>query len=155
MKYVTQYSITFILAWSNPNVNNLIRSFLQGLHDRLIASIGSVIGSTFSAFRAAHHAEQQSYLEDLARKYESEGKAQLAEQVRMQAANLNMDDPGTEARLVFRNLLEDRTQAPTLCDSRDTEEPAPANEPRNSTSKKKRRRSKPSTPVDDMGISLD
>lgn len=136
-------------------MNRLIRSFLQGLHDRIIASVGSSIGSTFSTFRAAHHAEQQSFLEDLARKYESEGKTQLAEQLRSQAAALNMDDPGTEARLVFRNVLDDKSELPALADSSTTDHANPQAETPNSPPKKKRRGRKPSTPVDDMGISLD
>ena len=136
-------------------MNNLIRSFLQSLHDRIIASVGSTIGSTFSAFRAAHHAEQQSLLEDLARKYESEGKTQLAEQLRRQAAALSMDDPGTEARLVFRNVLDGQSELPALSDGRDSDHQTTETRPHSPTAKKKRRGRKTSTPVDDMGISLD
>jgi hypothetical protein len=136
-------------------MNRLIRSFLQGLHDRIIASVGSIIGSTFSTFRAAHHAEQQSFLEDLARKYESEGKTHLAEQLRSKAAALNMDDPGMEARLVFRNVLDDKSDLPALADSSATDRADSEADMPNRTPKKKRRGRKPSTPVDDMGISLD
>ena len=83
-------------------MNNLIRTFLESLHNRIIGSVGSMIGNTFSTYRAAHYAEQQSFLEDLARKYEAEGKTELANKLRTQAACLEVDDPGTEARIVFQ-----------------------------------------------------
>lgn len=134
-------------------MNKLIRSFLEGLHDRVIASVGSIIGNTFSTFRAVQHAEQQSVLEDLARGYEAEGKAQLAEQIREQALRLNMDDPGMEARLVFRNVLEDRSALPALTHECGDESQESTNG--RMTTKKKRRTRRPATPVDDIGISLD
>ena len=115
-----------------------------------------MIGTTFSAFRTAHYAEQKSFLEDLARQYESEGKLQLAEQIRQQSEDLNLDDPGTEALPVFRNVLADRNELPLLCDqpsqvAPDTEEKtAPS-----SSSRKKRRGRRSSSPADDLGVSLD
>lgn len=137
-------------------MNTLIRTFLNRLHDRIIASVGSMIGSTFSAFRAAHHTEQKSFLEDLARRYESEGKLDLAEQIRTQSQNLNTDDPGTEALPVFRNVLADQNELPLLCDNPCPEEAtADSKTAATASTKRKRRGRRPSTPGDDMGISLD
>lgn len=138
-------------------MNNLIRTFLHSLHDRIIGSVSSMIGATFSAFRTAHYAEQKSFLEDLARQYESDGKHQLAEQIRHQSESLNMEDPGTEALPVFRNVLADRNELPLLCDQPGHDDPGSEAEtaPATAPAKKKRRGRRPSTPADDLGVSLD
>ena len=136
-------------------MNNLIRTFLDRLHDRIIASVGSMIGSTFTVFRAAHHTEQKSFLEDLARKYESEGKLDLAEQIRSQSDNLSTDDPATEALPVFRNVLADQNELPLLCDNPCREQVTDESKTAATPPRKKRRGRRPSMPADDMGVSLD
>lgn len=136
-------------------MNNLIRTFLHSLHDRIIGSLGSMIGATFSTFRAVHHAEQMSFLEDVARQYETDGKPQLAEQLRRQAGNLNMDDPATEALPVFRNVLADQHELPLLCDDPGDDVPSVDAKAAPSATKKKRRGRKAQAPADDMGVSLD
>lgn len=133
-------------------MNNLIRAFLDSLQNRIIGSLGSIIGNTFSTYRAAQHAEQQSLLEDLARQYEAEGKTDLANNLRNQAACLEVDDPGKEARIVFQNVLTDQSQFAALVDRRDdpgTGDESPA------AGKKKRRGRKAASQSDDMDISLD
>ncbi len=136
-------------------MNNLIRTFLNSLHDRIIGSLSSVVGTTFSAFRTAHYAEQKSFLEDLARQYESEGKVQLAEQIRQQSENLNLEDPGTEALPVFRNVLADRNELPLLFDHPGQVAPDTEEKTAPSPSRKKRRGRRSSSPADDLGVSLD
>ena len=136
-------------------MKNLIRTFLHSLHDRIIGSIGSMIGATFSTYRVVHEAEQKSFLEDLARQYEAEGKPQLAKEIRLQSDNLKVDDPGGEALPVFRNLLADQSELPMLCDDQGNGESTSDTDTAPTPSKKKRRGRKPSPPADDMGVSLD
>jgi hypothetical protein len=136
-------------------MNRLLQTFLDGLRDRIVASVASVVGSTFSTFRVAQEAEQQSYLEDLARKYEAEGKPALAEQLRSQAKCLSMDDPAAESQLVMQNVLANSRHLPALPDDsgRSTETREVGRDVKKATTTRRTR--KANKPADDSAISLD
>ena len=137
-------------------MNKLLQTFLDALRDRIVASVASVIGSTFSTYRVAKQAEQQSFLEDLARRYEAEGKQALAEQIRCRAHNLGLDDPANEAVSVFQNVLEDQRSLPALTDdSGRSNGDAGQTEMEAPPVPKPRRTRKSPKPVDDSEITLD
>jgi len=136
-------------------MNKLLQRFLDALRDRIVASVASVVGSTFSSYRAAQQAEQQSFLEDLARRYEAEGKQALAEQLRNRAQNLGVDDPASEGTSVFENVLEDRRTLPALTDSGQSNGKADLAAPDAAPASKKRPSRKSAKKADDSQISLD
>lgn len=136
-------------------MNKLLQTFLDGLRDRIVASLASVVGSTFSAFRVAQEAEQQSFLEDLARRYEAEGKPTLAEQLRCRAKTLSMDNPAAESQPVFENILADKRRFPALPDAVESTPDHTENGEAKQRKVKSKRTRKSSQPVDDASISLD
>lgn len=138
-------------------MSKLIRGFLERLRDRLTASFASLIGSTFTTFRTIHQVEQQSQLEDLARQYEADGKHNLAEQLRVQATRLNLDDPVAEAEGIVANVCRDGTTPHALEQSdsaagRRTDKDS-GRTPTKSKSNRRKRNTSASAP--DLGVNLD
>jgi uncharacterized membrane protein YcjF (UPF0283 family) len=118
-------------------MSKVIQRFLELLTDRLLAMVGSVVGTRVATFRVAQHADQQSQLEDLAREYEEQGKAAIAQQLRAQAARLTMDDPGLVARVIIDNVLADAQDKLRLLSSTPV---APAEPPSPRARRRRRRR---------------
>ncbi len=85
-------------------MTNPIRFLYERLTERIFGLIASSIGNAVSVSRIACEAEQQSALEDLARKYEAEGKQQLADQLRTQAAAIQSLDPASDGAGVLNRL---------------------------------------------------
>ena len=73
-------------------MNKLFSTFLDRLAERFTAILASVVSSRVEGLRAEAQAEQQSQLEDLARKYEADGKLAIAETLRQRALNLTSSD---------------------------------------------------------------
>jgi hypothetical protein len=69
-------------------MNNVIALFLERLADRLTALLAGLVSSRVEELHATIQAEQQSQLEDLARKYEAEGKPEIAETLRQRSLRL-------------------------------------------------------------------
>lgn len=136
-------------------MNKLLDAFLNGLRDRIVGSVASLIGSTFSTFRAAQEAEQQSFLEDLARRYEAEGKQALAEQLRSRARHLCIDDPAGEAQAVIHNVLNDSHSLPAPPHDPSQSENTSGNRSPERQLTKPRRKKTTTPPVADSTISLD
>ena len=131
-------------------MSNPIRFLFERLTERIFGLIGSSIGNAVSACRVACEAEQQSILEDLARKYESEGKQQLAIQLRAQAAAIRSLDPASDGSTVFECIgyTEVTPGLPEL----NPVEPDPRTKP----GRKRRSRLTSITPVeDDLSASND
>ena len=133
------------LSAKESEMNRTIRSLLEVLTGRITTLIGSAIGTTAAAFRATHHAELMAHLEDLAQKYDGEGKPQIAENLRQQASRMEVDDPGSDARTVMENMLGS-TQDQSLLPDQTTEATCPSL-PKPS---KRRRRRPNSTSKDDV-----
>ncbi len=131
-------------------MTNPIRFLFERLTERIFGLIGSNIGNAVSACRVACEAEQQSALEDLARKYESEGKQQLADQIRSQAVAIRSLDPASDGDTVLDQI--GYTEAtPSLPEVR-SEEPSPQKKPH----RKRRSRLSSTRLVDDnLGTSND
>ncbi len=73
-------------------MNKLFSTFLDRLAERFTAILASVVSSRVEGLRAEAQAEQQSQLEDLARKYETDGKLAIAETLRQRALQLTSSD---------------------------------------------------------------
>ena len=69
-------------------MNNLVSTFLDRLAERFTAILAGVVSSRVESLRAEVQAEQQSQLEDLARKYEADGKITIAKTLRERALQL-------------------------------------------------------------------
>ena len=69
-------------------MNNLVSTFLDRLAERFTAILAGVVSSRVESLRAEVQAEQQSQLEDLARKYEADGKITIARTLRERALRL-------------------------------------------------------------------
>ena len=69
-------------------MNQKFSAFLDRLAERFTAIIAGVISSRVEGLRAVTQAEQQSQLEDLARKYEADGKLAIAQTLRQRALGL-------------------------------------------------------------------
>lgn len=69
-------------------MNSLFSTFLDRLAERFTAILASIVSSRVESLRAEAQAEQQSQLEDLARKYEADGKIAIAKTLRERALNL-------------------------------------------------------------------
>lgn len=69
-------------------MNSVFSTFLDRLAERFTAILASVVSSRVESLRAEVQAEQQSQLEDLARKYEADGKSSIAQALRERALRL-------------------------------------------------------------------
>ncbi len=62
--------------------------FLDRLTERIMALFASAVSSRIEEFQTVTQAEQQSQLEDLARRYEADGKHDIARTLRQRALEL-------------------------------------------------------------------
>ena len=85
-------------------MNKLFSLFLDRLAERFAALLAGSISSRVEGLHAAAQADQQSQLEDLARKYEAEGKTEIAETLRQRATRLTSADLAAEAVEVVGRL---------------------------------------------------
>jgi hypothetical protein len=98
-------------------VNTVWKQFLDKISERVFSLIGSNIGAAASTYHAVHQAEQQSLLEDLARRYESEGKEELADYLRRHAAQIPQGDPAREGQNILQQVLNAPTAPTKLLES--------------------------------------
>lgn len=89
-------------------MNQLFSSFLDRLAERFTAILAGVISSRVEGLQAAAQADQQSQLEDLARKYEAEGKDEIARTLRKRAVRLTSTDLAAEAVEVMETVAGER-----------------------------------------------
>jgi hypothetical protein len=92
-------------------MNKLFSLFLDRLAERFAALLAGSLSSRVEGLHAAVQADQQSQLEDLARKYEAEGKTEVAETLRRRATRLTSADLASEAVAVVGQLTCDPPQA--------------------------------------------
>lgn len=83
-----------------------IHKILRAITERVVAIVGSAIGTAASSYRAVYEAEQQCLLEDIAAQYDADGKHALAENLRKRAAEIQTADSSEEAENVFLRLCE-------------------------------------------------
>jgi hypothetical protein len=87
-----------------------IQWFLERLIERLIPIVATCLSSTVETIRALGQAEHQSQLEEAARRYEAEGKIDIAANLRNRAKQLTSDDPAAAALDIFQNVVSDGQQ---------------------------------------------
>lgn len=69
-------------------MNQMFHAFLDRLVERFTAVLAGIISSRVEGLKAQAQAEQQSQLEDLARKYDADGKTGIAQTLRQRTVNL-------------------------------------------------------------------
>lgn len=93
-------------------MSKLFSLFLDRLAERFAALVAGSISSRVEGLHAMTQADQQSQLEDLARRYEADGKTEIAETLRHRAARLTSADLAAEAVEVVERLTADSERLP-------------------------------------------
>jgi hypothetical protein len=92
--------------------------FVRDLFDRLAARFAAIFGKLMSSSVQTLHAEQeaecQSRLEDLARRYEADGKPEIAACLRQRARLVITDDPATLGAALLDKLGGADSSTPAL-----------------------------------------
>lgn len=81
--------------------------FIERLVERLIPIIATSFSSTVETLHALGQAEQQSQLEEAARRYEADGKPEIAAVLRRRAVDLPSDNPASQAVDIYQNIAGD------------------------------------------------
>ena len=84
-----------------------IQWFIDRLVERLIPIIATSFSSTVQTLHALGQAEQQSQLEEAARRYEADGKPEIAAVLRRRAVELTSDNPASQAVDMYENIAGD------------------------------------------------
>ncbi len=99
-----------------------IQWFIERIVERMIPVIGTMFSSSAETLQALGQAEQQSRLEDEARKYEADGKTEIANALRQRAARLTSDNPASQSVQIFENVANDEQRLlPPTASSREGE----------------------------------
>ena len=89
-------------------MNRVFLTFLDRLVERFTTIIAGVVSSRVESLRAEVQAEQQSQLEDLARRYESDGKITIAQTLRERARQLTCVDLAGDAVDMMATVASER-----------------------------------------------
>jgi hypothetical protein len=81
-----------------------VQWFVDRLVERFIPIVGSLFSASIESLHALGHAEQQSRLEDAARRYEADDKPEIAAVLRRRAADLASDNPAAQALRIYDNV---------------------------------------------------
>jgi hypothetical protein len=81
-----------------------VQWFMDRLVERLVPLIATSFSSTVETMHALGQAEQQDQLEEAARRYEADGKTDIARVLRRRAAQLTSTNPAAEATEIFNNI---------------------------------------------------
>lgn len=81
--------------------------FIERLVERLIPIIATSFSSTVETLHALGQAERQSQLEEAARRYEADGKPEIAAVLRRRAVDLPSDNPASQAVDIYQNIAGD------------------------------------------------
>ncbi|MDA1013853.1 MAG: hypothetical protein O3A00_05290 [Planctomycetota bacterium] len=113
-----------------------IQWFMERMAERVVPIITGAFTSTIETMDALGRAEQQSQLEEAARRYEADGQATLAETLRRRASQLDATNPGSSGVVTFENVARDesRMQPPSA------ETPTPRLEARKRSAASQQRR---------------
>ncbi len=88
----------------------MLKWFMERLAERLVPLIAASFSSTVETLHALGQAEQQSDLEEAARRYEADGKTDIAQTLRKRAAALTSGNPAAEAVDIFENVASEGRQ---------------------------------------------
>ena len=106
--------------------------FVDRLVERMLPTVGTFLASALQRMLILGHADHHSQLEDQARRYESAGKPHLAELIRRESAQLNLDEPLATAPDVFENLAARNPEVPDSAPTLPTATPEPVKSKRKS-----------------------
>lgn len=91
-----------------------VQWFVDRLVERIVPIVGTLFSASIEALHALGQAEQQSRLEDAARRYEADDKPEIAVALRRRAADLASDNPAAQALRIYENVTgEDQQLLPT------------------------------------------
>lgn len=98
-------------------MNKVLTVFLDRLAERMTALVAGLVSARVAGMHAEVQAHQQSELEDLARRYEADGKGEIAESLRRRSLRITSSDlagEGTEiVKLTMVPLQEPGNSEPT------------------------------------------
>jgi hypothetical protein len=80
-------------------MNKVLSVFLDRLSERMTALVAGLVSARVAGMHAEVQAQQQSDLEDLARRYDADGKSEIAESLRRRSLRITSSDlagEGTE-----------------------------------------------------------
>lgn len=97
---------------------NLYVSFLNRLAERMATLAAGMLSARVAGLHAAAEAEQQSELEDLARRYEADGKIEIARTLRERVQRLSSANLASEAVEVLEQVTGAADVRPALPDAR-------------------------------------
>jgi hypothetical protein len=89
-----------------------IQWFIERLVERIIPILGTSFSSTVETMHALGQAEQQSQLEEAARRYEADGKTEIAEMLRRRASQIPADNPAAQAIEIYGHIASDEERLP-------------------------------------------
>ncbi len=95
-------------------MNKVVTTFLDRLAERFTALAAGLLSSRIAGLHAAAQAEQQSDLEDLARRYEAEGKLEIAATLRHRLLGLPSTNLALEGAEQLRQLQHSVPPLPEL-----------------------------------------
>ncbi len=95
-------------------------SLMQALLQRLLPLFGGLFASQVETGIVLEQAEQLNQIEERARQFEREGKAELAEALRRQFTRIQSDDPGRTGLRILENLGE-KADSPALLTAENSE----------------------------------
>ncbi len=93
-------------------MNKVVAAFLDRLAERFTALVAGLLSSRVEGLHAVVQAEQQSQLEDLARKYEADGKPEIAQTLRERALRLTSTNLASEGLQVMQQVTEPPASLP-------------------------------------------
>ena len=85
-------------------MSKYVRALFDRLAERFAAIFGKLMASSVQTLHAEQEAECQSRLEDLARRYEADGKPEIATCLRQRARLVITDDPAVLGAALLGNL---------------------------------------------------
>jgi hypothetical protein len=109
---VSQHSIFSKTRTDTRAMSRLFSLFLDRLAERFAVLLAGSLSSRVEGLHATLQADQQSQLEDLARKYEADGKTDIAAALRQRASRLTSTDLAAEAVEVVEQVTADATRPP-------------------------------------------
>lgn len=85
-----------------------IQWFMERLVERVVPTVASSFMSTLQTMHVLGQAEQQDQIEEAARRYEAEGKTELAARLRHRSDELASETPGEQAVQMFEHFARDQ-----------------------------------------------
>ena len=83
-----------------------IHDALGRLAERCLALAAGMLATTIEAMQITHLSATIQQLEDTASRFESDGQVEIAQQIRMRAKSLSMDDPALRGEMLLRHLAD-------------------------------------------------